>query len=392
MRRIDVGRGAKLFGRGGDGQTGEPREASAATAVAYAPTTDAPRGPSNQALYPAFPRPSDNALKHTMYAQASLTDLAERTDYEAWLLEAIYEIADLRIAAKDVDEIIYPPEGGPFTQVIYGVGGIRIGDWRPGFLDAGAPLVFVTAFKLLDMLMEWVLVENGLAATHKFVQKIAALKGAVTFPGVIENRLWFRQRLLALYEQFEPLRGTIIHARHFKSANGALEVASSKWGKVGPAITITASDLRNLSLVLLSTLRWLQGTWAVDALGEKRVRRALDELATLHTLPSLGQLPPAYASVRLYVPHDELLEIDLAAVRKDIAWKRPGQDVVFSLRLIVVSRDGGSAFAFLVPWDELQGASLRKRPAELAPWATGLPPDFDLITVATKLGLVPAHV
>lgn len=46
-------------------------------------------------------------------------------------------------------------------------------------MEAGAPLVLVTGFKLLDMLLEWMLIENGHTSTHKFVQKIAALKGSV---------------------------------------------------------------------------------------------------------------------------------------------------------------------------------------------------------------------
>ena len=37
---------------------------------------------------------------------------------------------------------------------LFGVGSINIGDWCPGFLEAGAPLVLVTAFKLLDMILE----------------------------------------------------------------------------------------------------------------------------------------------------------------------------------------------------------------------------------------------
>ena len=115
-------------------------------------------------------------------------NLRDRIEYEAWLLEAVYEIANKRLAIEHVDELIYPPDGGPPTQFIYASGNIKSGDWQPGFLEVGAPLVFVTAFKLLDMLIEWMLTKNGKTATFKFAQKIAPLKGQVIFPPLIETR------------------------------------------------------------------------------------------------------------------------------------------------------------------------------------------------------------
>ena len=168
------------------------------------------------------------------FGPTELADLGDRTDYEAWLLEAVYEITDQRIAVENVDELIYPPSGQPPTQTIYGVGNITIGDWRPGFLEAGAPLVLVTAFKLLDMLLEWVLSANGHRSTHEFVKKIKLLKGSVQFPPLIGCRPWLRERLIALYEKLVPLRGTIIHERHFKSSGGSLQVSASKGTDTSP--------------------------------------------------------------------------------------------------------------------------------------------------------------
>ena len=106
------------------------------------------------------------------YTPSLLSDLSQCTEYEAWLLEAVYEIANRRLAVQELDALIYPPKGGPPTQTVSGVGIVKPGDWRPGFLEAGAPLVFVTAFKLLDMLLEWVLIINGGTSTRTFSQKI----------------------------------------------------------------------------------------------------------------------------------------------------------------------------------------------------------------------------
>jgi len=318
-----------------------------------------------------------------------VNDLQERTDYEAWLLEAVYEIVDEPVAVSGVDHLVYPPTGGPPDLFGYGAANVTLGDWRPGFLQAGAPLVLVTAFKLLDMLIEWILAQNRVRATHRFTEKISALKRSIHFPRLINTRPWLQERLIALYEHLEPLRGTIVHNRHFKRSVGGLQVSRSKGATIGPTITFAAADLRNLAVVLVSILRYLEGTWTMDLFREKRVRRALDEIAHLHTLPSLGQLPPSLASVRWYVVDEDPIRCDIARVRTDLAAMRQGQDVLFGLRIIAVSRDGTRGVAYVVPWHDIQQFEPQfcKSRHELALYATVPPADIDLPAIARELNL-----
>lgn len=324
------------------------------------------------------------------YTASAITDLTDRTEYEVWLLEAVYDIANQRLAVEGIDELIYPPDGSPPTQTISGVGAINVGDWRPKFLEVGTPLVLVTTFKLLDMLIEWVLVQNGHASTFRFQQKIQALGGPVEFPPLIETRPYLRDRLIALYHELESLRGTIIHDRHFQATGGNLHVSSSRGGVIGPPVSFSADDLRNFAVVLVSLLRYLQGTWAMDLFHEKRIRRALDELVHVHRLPSLGQLPPGFLTVRVYVPDEDPIEFDLDKIRRDVTWKRPGQDVIFDVRVVAVARDGTSASAYLVGWDKLQNAGPRYRVtrAEVANATVPVPPGVAAATVARELGLL----
>ena len=302
------------------------------------------------------------------YTSSTLSDLADRTKYEAWLLEAVYDIANQPLAVSPGDGLIYPPDGSTPNLHIYASACTIIGDWRPKFLEVGTPLVLVTSFKLLDMMLEWVLVQNGTASTFHFAQKIAALAGPVVFPPLIESRPWLRERLIALYKELVPLRGTIIHDRHFQATGGTLEVSSSRGGTIGPVVTFSPDDLRNFAVVLVSLLRYLEGTWTMDLFQEKRIRRALDELVHLHRLPSLGQLPPGFLTVRVYVPDEDPIEIDVERIRSDIATYRLGQDILFEVRVIAVARDGQSASAFLVGWDQLQiaGPRLQKARGDLA--------------------------
>jgi hypothetical protein len=322
------------------------------------------------------------------YGPAVMTDLAVRTDYEAWLLEAVYEITDQRIAVEDVDELIYPPNGGPPTQTVFGAGNIRIGDWRPGFLQAGAPLILVSSFKLLDMLLEWVLVANGHKPGSSFSKKIKLLHQPVTFPPMIESRPWLKARLLSLYERLDPLRGTIIHDRHFSSSSGGLQVSSSRGGTIGPPIFFTPDDLRSLASLLVSLLRHLDGSWPLDEFRNKRLRRIMDELSAFHALPSLGQLPPGFMNVRLYTVNPDQVDVDLDRVRRDVAFKRPGQDVMFDLRVVSVGSGGSAATMYRIPWNDLRCLTGRySRPtSELTAFAETPPPEIDLPAIAREMG------
>jgi len=323
-----------------------------------------------------------------MFGAAALADLQARTDYEAWLLEDIYEIADVRLLIQDHDQVVFPPNGAAPNQTIVGVGDVNLGNWRPGFLQAGAPLVFVTAFKLLDMLLEWVLVENGIRSSFRFAEKIGALKGTIVFPLVLDSRPWLRERLIALYEHLVPLRGTVIHNRHFKSSNGTLTVSSTK-RTVGSSISISSADLRNLAFLLVSTLGFVQGTWPLDAFAEKRARHAFDELAHLHQMPVLGQLPPAFLNVRIYQQATDPIDVDLLQLRAAVAALRPNADLVWDLRIVAIDPVGPTATAYLVPWDELQGARYQASVAAAAKHVASVPADVDVLAAAQAMKLIP---
>lgn len=247
--------------------------------------------------------------------------------------------------------------------------------------------MFVTAFKLLDMLLEWVLAENGRPLTFQFAQKIAALKGGVVFPSALDGQPWFHERLVALYEQLEPLRGTIIHNRHFKSSNGTLTVSNTK-GHVGPPVLIAAGDLRTLAFLLVSTIGYVQGAWPLDAFAEKRTRRALDDLAHLHKLPSLGQLPPAFLNVRIYQQVTGAIDVDLVRLRKDISALKPHTDCVYDLRIVAIAPTGQAATAYLIPWQELQGDRYETSVTEAAKHAASVPADVDVPAVARAMKLI----
>ena len=289
------------------------------------------------------------------FGPRSRARLSDRIEYEMWLLEAAYAIEEEELFPHWPDSVVYPVDRSQAQFFANMRGNIVIGDWRPGFLSAAAPLVFVTTFKLLDMLVEWVLEENGTPSTFRFQQKLQHLRGSPAFPPVVASRPWLEERLLGLYANLEPLRGTIIHDRHFTSTDGAIRVRSSKGNVVGPEVEIGAARLKTLATAMVSVVKYVLQSWAFNEYREKVLRHGLDELVELHGEVSLGQLRPFYPTVRVYVTGPSPVSIDPAVIRDDMAQRYKSQDCMFDLRVLRV--EGQTVVdAFLFPWRLVNGA------------------------------------
>ncbi|MFH1236616.1 MAG: hypothetical protein V1685_06860 [Parcubacteria group bacterium] len=192
---------------------------------------------------------------------------------------------------------------------------------------------------------------------------------------------------MGLYEYLEPLRGTILHARHFKTSDGTLSVSNSKSGTVGPEVTITADELRSLAVLSVSLLRYVVGSWAINQFKELHLRRTLDEIGHLHGLSSLGQKPPRFLIVRVFAKWSDSIKVDLRRIRDDVARVFPDQDVVFDLRVVIVNTDGSKAIGYLFPWDEINGerAQLVRAVVDIAHRQSPLPEDIDTARVSQEL-------
>ncbi|MGR9101334.1 MAG: hypothetical protein ACU826_12285 [Gammaproteobacteria bacterium] len=322
-----------------------------------------------------------------IYDQKSYEDLRQRIQYESWLLEAVYEISGVPILEEWPDQVIYPANGSALKRSYFMHGTCVIGDWRPQFLKAGAPLIFVTSFKLIDMLIEWILERNGKDAGYRFSKKIENLENGLAFPPFFNRRNGFKHRLIGFYKNLEPLRGTIIHDRHFKTTDGDLHVSSSKANKIGPEVVIKAEELRKIAILTVSILRYVEGSWKMSPYKEKLLRRMFDEIKHLHKFSSLRQKRPWHLTIRVFAKISDSIQVDLDRIRHDIAEMCPNQDAVFDLRIVAVNADGSNALGYLFPWEEIRGVSGNfSRPVtEINRFLSQLPDDIDITQIAKEL-------
>lgn len=288
------------------------------------------------------------------FGSSAIQQLSERVAYEAWLLEAAYKLVEQELFPNWPDDAVVYRLGATTPQIFgFARAHIVIGDWRPGFLNAGAPLIFVAAFKLLDMLIEWVLDENGINSTHRFEQKLNHLESSPPFPAAVESRPWLKDRLVGLYKTLEPLRGTVIHGSNFTSTDGTISVSSSKKGVIGPLQRIDGAQLRRLAFTVVSVLRYISHEWPIDHYREKLLRHELDNLGPLHGLPLMDQKRPHHVRVRVYLKGTNLSGFDAEFIRETLAEHYKENDCSFDLRLLLVA-DKKVSSAYLIPWGSLE--------------------------------------
>ena len=192
----------------------------------------------------------------------------------------------------------------------------------------------------------------------------------------------------------DPLRGTIIYGRHFENTGHGVRVSASR-GKIGPRIEFSLADLRSLSVVLVPTLKYLQGDWQLEPFREKRLRYELDKLRPIHRRPAFGQMHPAIVNARHYIlDNTGRHAVDLRKMNLDAARARPEQDVMVDLRIVAVATDGGRARAFLVPWEHTStiGPQWTFSIADLSGFEGPVPGDVDPAQVAQQLNQVTAAV
>ena len=281
-------------------------------------------------------------------------ELRELVGYEGWLLQSVYELTEDELFPEWPDAVVY--DADTKSSVVRNSGRVNavLFDWRPGFLQVAPPLDFVASFKLLDMFFEWILKTNDRLDGFQFSRKIKQLElPGLAYPSVLQTRPWLVAALTALYKCSEPLRGTIIHARHFDSSNGGLRIASSKKGVVGESIELSAEDLRTYAQLSVSVLKYLHGDWHLDAHREKCLRWQIDALQKLHKLDPLGQVQPRHMRVRWDTRDPNIRIVDVPRIQRDILERNPGQDVTFDLRVVIASEGRSSPRAYLIPYEVL---------------------------------------
>jgi hypothetical protein len=219
-----------------------------------------------------------------------------------------------------------------------------------------SPLVFTSSYKVLDMVFEWTIMENGLVPPWKFEEKIKLINKtpALRYPDFLDTDATLRNVLFALYREATPYRNAITHNRWGQTTQGALDFDFTRNAKqykkmVAFDIVLAMAD----SMELLATMLVNQ---SADQNKLDTLRWLLDKLATFHGQPLFNITQPRYYSIvrRTTLPEAGVLTVDLNQVKAVVQRQAMGHPATFDL--MIEAQTGAAPVIWTIPYADIPNA------------------------------------
>jgi len=188
-----------------------------------------------------------------MYDAPTRTALKERGDYESWLIrECLLVLSEQQgVQAPVTIEVRDDGTAGIYTQITESLGA----GYAAEVVRKLIPLLLTSGYKLLDMVIEWCLYENGITPTRAFFsfkEKIQQSRPAtISWPDFLNSTPHLKEVLTAVYASLRHKRNAIIHHSWGTAQNGALKFDFSYVDDLDPARpTLHDHDLVSEATVL----------------------------------------------------------------------------------------------------------------------------------------------
>ena len=210
-------------------------------------------------------------------------------------------------------------------------------------------LLFIIGFKILDMIIEWMLRENGMPDDKwRFSDKLKWLgRTNLVFPGFLGTEIQLRNVLLSCYQRFLPYRNAMTHGQ---------------WGQVKDgALHFDFKDVKGIQQTMILSFKqvmaWVQAMSQVSSMlvaedadahrAIKTTKRNLDLIQTEHggALFSIS-LPCEFRVVRRTISDTEFM-VDMKRIRSEIEKHSGGR--LYEIQLRVERSDEGKENVWEIP-------------------------------------------
>ncbi len=170
-------------------------------------------------------------------------------------------------------------------------------DWRPGFNSIGAPLVYIASFKVIDLIVEFILRLSPYKITQ-FEKKIELFDSS-DLPDVMKENSFLAHYLKSIFSNGYKIRNVLVHRSSFVTGSWGIKGEILDRKEKGVPFSISWKNIQGLAIfaILLSDAI---ATGKISRFNCKLMKRALDSMLELHKLPGFGQAAPAYAKARIF--------------------------------------------------------------------------------------------
>lgn len=221
------------------------------------------------------------------------------------------------------------------------------------------PLFFIASFKILDSIVEFVLVENGKPLPiappfWNYKKKEKEIQNVFpTTPDLFcdERTIYLFDSLKILFGKLIGPRNTVVHRHDFKFQNNSLIV----YGREESTLPFKISSKEMASLVIFThKLAKILITPKKNPFDDCFFKYHLDILRNIHGQDSFDVPHPLFTNVILEsIEHDGKFPVEVSRIRELIENSRKGAPVFFDLRIIGLNAEGGRVFEKEFAYSEL---------------------------------------
>ena len=275
--------------------------------------------------------------------------LWDKLHYEIWLLGFLEERYEM-VRGKHVSKSFKitgddkPDEMGTIFEERVGL--------DPTFMNAMMPLIFITSYKTLDMIFEWVFEENYKLGKISevpwhFKDKVKCLKkSTLQLPRLFGNQPYLYDYAKALFCQLLPYRNEVIHNNRFSVLGDILTLSSSR---TGTTLTLSSEQVGCLVRFVRALVRALTKEIIVDSYKNKLLQYYLDILAPVHGLSVFNQQMPRFVHVKLEAPRcGAAFSANLKKMRDKVV-RTYSTDVIFDLTVLAMEGENLIAKWYFAP-------------------------------------------
>lgn len=290
--------------------------------------------------------------------------LQELIGYERWVLE------DLVIVVKDCVGLV--PEGNfayngerPLAILIEG-NVVMGGQKQREVVENLSPLIFVTSYKVIDMIFEWIFRENEREVKRwTFTYKVEKLKGVFeksysNIPPVLDGNKDLLLTFFALYTELLPYRHAFIHKVWGTNQQGNLAFSFVDKG-ITYNLDMSFQEVINLAELVTLLLHVLLTETYDRPLILSKLKSMMNGLQHLHKQHVFHHQPPHYYRVDYDMKQFPENRINLKKIREELVKQACGEGVTFSLRVLSEDKQWEFPWHFIQGEDELELTSVSNK-------------------------------
>lgn len=279
-----------------------------------------------------------------MYGRSETEYLSEKLGYEREVLKLIADQTEVIDGTVDLTliELVSGKCGAIMGAKVHITIGDSIGSGQVGkLLNSILALAFLSCFKILDGIVEWVLESNfnaGNLAKFRwpFECKVRDIEEPnLVFPPLLVEYDWLKKIAFSIYENLLPFRNEIVHRHSYEVSDGVLVVVDTRKGH--GELRIDRHRLGSLARFVIGLGNCLTEEAVLDQHMTLLMRYYADQIADIHDMDVFDQKEPLIVNVKLTVPEEEgTFTADLEHVRREVHRIHPGKEVLFNLILHAV--------------------------------------------------------